>query len=68
MASPFSASPRSGSLSDGASPFGEGLKGQVNDQLMDGAMWTFVDYDEPSPEINALFQLWEAHAAESGVL
>ena len=54
--------------SDGASPFGEGLLGQVNDQLLDGALWTLVDYDEPSPEIEALFELWQAHAAESGVL
>ena len=54
--------------SDGATAFGDGLLGQPNDQLMDGAMWTLVDYDEPSPEVEALFQLWEAHLAESGVL
>ncbi len=47
------------------------LSGQipiVNDQLMDGTMWTLVDYDEPSPEIQALKDLWDLHAESAEVL
>ena len=34
----------------------------TNDQLIDGTMWTLVDYDDPSAEINTLFDLWTSHA------
>ena len=56
------------SRNSGAVAAGEGLVGGVNDQLLDGTLWQWVDYDEPSPEIDALYELWERHAANSEVL
>lgn len=42
--------------------------GLRTDQLVDGTLWVLVDYDEPSPEIEALVDLWQRHADAAGAL
>lgn len=42
--------------------------GLRTDQLVDGTLWVLVDYDEPSPEIQALVDLWQRHADAAGAL
>ncbi len=37
----------------------------VSDQLIDGNLWVFNDYDEPSPELTSLFDLWEDTRADA---
>jgi phosphatidylserine/phosphatidylglycerophosphate/cardiolipin synthase-like enzyme len=56
------------SRNSGTVAVGDSLQGGINDQLLDGTLWEWVDYDEPSPEIHTLFDLWERHAAASEVL
>jgi len=40
----------------------------VNDQLIDGNLWVFNDYDTPSAELQAMLALWEDAFANAEVL